>query len=48
VKTVHRLESIGKVALYIENTDQFRNVIKPYITPSLDSKLNNPYNKLAL
>ena len=48
VKITHKLESKGIAALYIENNNQFSVVIKPYLSPSLRYKLNNPHNKFAL
>jgi hypothetical protein len=48
VKIRYRLESKDKVSLYIENNDQFKDVIRSCTFPSLQYKLNDPYNKLAL
>jgi hypothetical protein len=44
------LESKGKVAFYIENEtlNNFSNLIKPHISSPLQSKLNDPYNKVVI
>ena len=52
IKTSYRLESKGKVAFYVENSAQnlnsFRDTVKPYISSSLQYKLNDSHNKLTM
>ncbi len=50
INTAYRLESKGKVAFYIENEtlNNFSNLIKPHISSPLQSKLNDPYNKVVI
>lgn len=47
--TSYRLESKGKVVFYIENPlSNFRETVKPYISSSLQYKLNYSHNKLSM
>ncbi len=50
INTTYKLESKGKVAFYIEKEtfNHFNDLTKPYISSSLQYKLNNPYNKLVI
>lgn len=50
INTIYKLESNGKVVFYIDNDtlNNFSNLTKPYITSSLQYKLNNSYNKLVI
>src|SRR5690606_23591720 len=50
VETIIRLEKNDKVSFYIKNTsnDRFSNLIKPYLFPSLQYKLNSTCHKLTL
>lgn len=50
IYTSHRLESKGKVAFYIENKslNNFSETVKPYISSSLQYKLNDSHNKLTM
>lgn len=50
INTSYRLESKGKVGFYFENhsLSNFRGIVKPYISASLQYKLNEPHNKLSM
>lgn len=50
INTFYRLESKGKVVFYIDknNLSNFREMVKPYISSSLQYKLNDSYNKLSM
>jgi hypothetical protein len=50
LETIIRLEKNDKVSFYIKNTsnDRFSNLIKPYLFPSLQYKLNSTCHKLTL
>lgn len=50
IYTSYRLESKGKVAFYIENKslNNFSETVKPYISSSLQYKLNDSHNKLTM
>lgn len=50
VETIYKLESKGKIVFYFEN-DTFNNlcdIVKPYISSSLEYKLKESHNKLVL
>ena len=49
INTSYRLESKGKVVFYIEKPlSNFREIVKPYISSSLQYKLNDSHNKLSM
>jgi hypothetical protein len=50
IDTSYILESKGKVAFSIEkkSLNNFSETVKPYISSSLQYKLNDPHNKLTM
>lgn len=50
INTTIQLEGKDKVTFYIKNSsnNEFNNVVKPYILPSLQYKLKSQHNKLTL
>lgn len=50
INTYYRLESKGKVVFYIEKNplSNFIDTVKPYISSSLQCKLNDSHNKLSM
>lgn len=50
IDTSYKLESKGKVAFYIENksSNNFSDIVKPYLSSSLQYKLKDPHNKLTM
>ena len=50
INTSYRLESKGKIAFYVDNEslNNFNEIVKPYISSSLQHKLNSSHNKLTM
>jgi hypothetical protein len=50
INTSYKLESKGKIAFYVDNEslNNFSEIVKPYISSSLQHKLNRSHNKLTM